>query len=98
MWRKTKPTQKEPRPEKIDRRIKVGWGQAVSMIYFYARKRIVDRIKSVSFIVVYLILLQVLILRQPILDAAVVAAGIACVVMGLAFFIEGLFLGVMPLG
>ena len=79
-------------------RIHIGWRQALSMVYSYASKRVVEQLRSVSFIVAFLVIVQVFVLRRPILGAAAVAAGIAAVVVGLAFFMEGLFLGVMPMG
>lgn len=41
---------------------------------------------------------QIFILRAPIQDFLKVAAGTISVIVGLAFFMEGLFLGIMPLG
>ena len=58
----------------------------------------VIQIQSVALIIVYLILFQTIVLNIGIRDAALVALGIAVVVLGLAFFMEGLFLGLMALG
>jgi len=80
------------------RKIRVGFRQAATMILLHSRKKILEQARSVAFIVVFLVLVQVLVLRQPLVQAGALAAGIACVVLGLAFFMEGLFLGVMPLG
>lgn len=41
---------------------------------------------------------QVVVLRQPFPDVADVAVGLACVVLGLALFIQGLESGLFPLG
>jgi len=80
------------------KRIKVPFGDAVMMLSGYAWTRILDQIKSVSFIIIYLIVFQTLILRVPLANALATAGGIALVVFGLAFFLEGLVLGLMPLG
>jgi len=80
------------------KRIKVPFGDATMMLSEYAWTRIVDQIKSVAFIIIYLIVFQTLILRVPLANALATAGGIALVVFGLAFFLEGLVLGLMPLG
>src|SRR4030042_4993880 len=71
---------------------------AIVMLSGYAKTRIVDQIKSVAFIIIYLIVFQTLILGVPLSNAIATAGGIAVVVFGLAFFLEGLVLGLMPLG
>jgi len=64
----------------------------------YAKKRIKEQAKSVAFIIVYLVLFQLVVLRVPIGNALSITAGILFVILGLAFFLEGLILGLMPLG
>ena len=49
-------------------------------------------------VVVYLILFQILILELPIVFAGMIAVGVFIVALGLMFFMEGLRLGLMPLG
>lgn len=71
---------------------------ALAMLAGYARARIVEQIKSVAFIILYLVVFQRVILGVPLSNAAATAGGIALVVFGLAFFLEGLVLGLMPLG
>ncbi len=56
------------------------------------------QISGIWFIVVYLLLFQILILKLPIVYAAMIAVGILIVAVGLMFFMEGLRLGLMPLG
>ena len=79
-------------------RVSVSLGQALKMLGPYAQSKIVDQIKTVFLIVAYLVLFQLVVLNIPISDALVVALGIGVVVLGLAFFMEGLFFGLMPLG
>lgn len=79
-------------------KVKISFKQTMDMLGPYAWAKILDQIKSVSLIVVYLVLFQTLILGVSVSHALVVAFGIGVVVIGLAFFMEGLFLGLMPLG
>ncbi|MBO7478170.1 MAG: DUF1538 family protein, partial [Salinivirgaceae bacterium] len=73
-------------------------GDSLVLIGGYAKSRIVGQIKSVAFIILYLVFFQVAILRTPLANALGTAGGIALVVFGLAFFLEGLVLGMMPIG
>ncbi len=77
---------------------KVPLRDALVMLSGYARSRIVARIRSVAFIIIYLVVFQVFILRVPISNALLTAGGIGLVIFGLVFFLEGLVLGFMPLG
>lgn len=79
-------------------KIKVGFKQAAGMLFPYAKSRILDQVKSVALIIIYLILFQTVVLGIAIAQASLIAAGLALVIGGLAFFMEGLMLGLMPLG
>ncbi len=57
-----------------------------------------SQIEGIWFIVFYLIIFQLLVLQLPIVYAAMIAVGIFIVALGLMFFMEGLRLGLMPLG
>jgi hypothetical protein len=57
-----------------------------------------DQLKAVVPLSVYLVLFQVLVLRQPIDSAISLAIGLVAVVVGLAVFMEGLNTGLMPFG
>ena len=76
----------------------ISMGQKIGLLVPYIRKRIMAQIQSVALIIIYLICFQTIVLNIAIGDAAMVATGICVVVLGLAFFMEGLFLGLMPLG
>jgi hypothetical protein len=78
--------------------VKIGFMEAMSLVLPFIRKKITDQIKAVFLIVTYLVLFQTLALQIPITDALIISGGIALVIFGLAFFLEGLFLGLMPLG
>lgn len=79
-------------------RVKIGYRQAMSMLVPYAKARLLEQLKAVALIIVYLILFQTLVLGIAVAQGAVIAAGLALVIGGLAFFMEGLMLGLMPLG
>ncbi len=68
------------------------------MLSGYATDRIVEQIKLIAFVIIYLVAFQMLILQVPLANALPIAGGIGMVVFGLAFFLEGLLLGLMPLG
>jgi hypothetical protein len=79
-------------------KLKLPLGQVLTILGPYVRKRIVEQVKAVWLIVLYLIAFQTLLLDIPIFGASVIAVGIVLVVVGLTFFMEGLLLGLMPLG
>lgn len=79
-------------------KLKVGFAQAMQMILSYGKKRVIEQIKSIWLIVCYLILFLRLVLQLPVIDAATIAAGLIIVIFGLTLFMEGLMLGLMPLG
>lgn len=83
---------------KKPQRIKIGTRQAIALLAPYVRDRLMTQIKSVWLIILYLVFFQVFILKIKIFEASVVAVGIGLVVVGLTFFMEGLFLGLMRLG
>ncbi len=78
--------------------VKISTDQKIRLLIPYVKKRIVAQIQSVALIVVYLICFQIIVLNIAISEATILATGIAVVVLGLALFMEGLFLGLMPLG
>lgn len=57
-----------------------------------------DQVSGIWFIVTYLVVFQLLVLQLPITYALMIGAGILVVATGLMFFMEGLRLGLMPLG
>lgn len=78
--------------------IKIPLRRRLAMVAAWGRSRLGAQARAVSFVVVYLVLAQLVALRQPIRNPVEAAVGILATVAGLAFFLEGLFLGVMPLG
>lgn len=87
---------KPPRQPKD--RVRISLQQAIGLIIPYIKSRIMEQIRSVWLILLYLILFQTLVLQIPVVDGTVIAFGMVMVIIGLAFFMEGLLLGLMPLG
>ena len=64
----------------------------------YFLQRVWAQVTAVLPISLFLFVFQVLVLRQPVSGGLAIAAGLTAVVLGLMFFMEGLKLGLMPLG
>jgi len=64
----------------------------------YISVRFMDQIKALMPLVVYLVLFQIFILKQPVADAMLITGGMSAVILGLMFFMEGIEQGLMPLG
>ena len=64
----------------------------------YISGRFMEQFKAVVPLAVYMILFQILILRQFSADYWVMTGGLFAVIVGLMFFMEGLKLGLMPFG
>jgi hypothetical protein len=64
----------------------------------YFGVRIVEQMKAVIPLGLYLALFQVLMLRQGVADSWTITLGLAAVIVGLMLFMEGLKLGLMPFG
>jgi len=79
-------------------RIKLSLPKISALVFSYVKNKVMAQLKSVIFVVLYLASFQLFVLKAPIVDAIVVTAGIIVVAIGLAAFLEGLFLSVMPLG
>ena len=82
------------RPKKIE----VNPSQAFRLLFPYCYSRVLEQVKSVAPLVAYLMLFQVLVLRQPIESAFALSGGIVAVIVGLTIFMEGLNKGLMPFG
>lgn len=78
-------------------RVKLPFSVALRMIGGYAGIRLGKQLKAVAFIVTYLVAFQMLVFGSAPEQALRMAGGIGLVVLGLALFLEGLLLGIMPL-
>ncbi len=64
----------------------------------YISVRLMEQVRSVVPLGLYLMLFQLLILRQMVNNSWSITAGLFAVIIGLMFFMEGLKLGLMPFG
>lgn len=71
---------------------------AFRLINPYVSTRLMDQVRAVIPLAVYLMLFQILILRSQVVDAGIISMGLAAVIIGLMFFMEGLRVGLMPFG
>ena len=76
----------------------ISFPAALGMIGRYSRSRIREQVRSVAFIIVYLVAFQVVVFGTMPADAIWIGAGIGMVILGLTAFLDGLTIGVMPLG
>ncbi|MBT8123407.1 MAG: DUF1538 family protein, partial [Gammaproteobacteria bacterium] len=79
-------------------RFRLGFRDSLRVLWPYSKRNFMSQIEGIWFIVFYLIIFQLLVLQLPIVYAAMIAVGIFIVAAGLMFFMEGLRLGLMPLG
>ncbi|WFE69571.1 DUF1538 domain-containing protein [Thiomicrospira sp. R3] len=85
-------------PDSAFQKIKLSRYDAWRLLKPYISERLSDQLRAVLPLSIYLVLFQLIILRQPIVDAGIISAGLVAVVIGLMLFIEGLKLGLMPFG
>ena len=64
----------------------------------YVSSRFIEQVRSVVPLALYLVVFQILILRQLVEDSWLVTGGILAVIVGLMLFMEGLKIGLMPFG
>lgn len=86
------------RADKAKGPYRVSGKESLSLVLRYIRRKISEQFMAVAGIIVYLLLFQSLVLGIPILDALTIGIGMAMVVLGLAVFLEGLLIGIMPMG
>jgi len=80
------------------KRINLRGIDAVRLIKPYVSIRLMDQIRAVVPLALYLMLFQLLVLRSEVVDASIISAGLFAVILGLMFFMEGLRVGLMPFG
>ena len=79
-------------------RFRLGTRDTLRVLWPYAKRNFLGQVEGIWFIVVYLAVFQLLVLGLPIAFAGMISIGIFVVAIGLMFFMEGLRLGLMPLG
>lgn len=83
---------------KIHQRIKLRSIDIYRLLTPYISVRFVEQLKAVLPLAVYMAFFQVLILKQPIMEASIISIGLMAVIVGLMLFMEGLKQGLMPFG
>ncbi|MBV7476282.1 DUF1538 domain-containing protein [Pseudomonas sp. PDM31] len=73
-------------------------GEVVAILKPYLSVRLMEQVRAVVPLALYLVLFQIIILRQLVEDSLLVAGGLFAVIVGLMLFMEGLKLGLMPFG
>ena len=79
-------------------RVKLSPREYIPMLKSYAYAKIQPQFKSVLSVSAFVIITQYFILGVPLQNSVSIAICIAAAILGLSFFLEGLFLGIMPLG
>ena len=79
-------------------RFRLGYRDTLRIVWPYVKRKFNAQLEGIWFIVVYLAAFQIFVLKLPIVYGVMIAAGIFIVTVGLSFFMEGLRLGLMPLG
>jgi hypothetical protein len=84
-------------PEAVEK-LQLSATEALDVLKPYVTPRFMEQVRAVAPLALYLVLFQLLLLRQGIARSWAVTAGLLAVMVGLMFFMEGLKLGLMPLG
>jgi hypothetical protein len=79
-------------------RLRLGFEQTMALLMPYSGVRVLEQMKAVIPLALYLVLFQLIILRQPVEAALLLVGGLSAVIVGLALFMEGLNVGLMPFG
>jgi hypothetical protein len=82
----------------VQYRIKITPKLVLSILGPFVFDKVKEQIAAVAPISVFLLLFQLLVLRQSIVGAIGISVGLSIVILGLMLFMEGLRLGLMPLG
>ncbi len=76
----------------------LGWRGVMMILWRYFREKALEQVRTVWFIIAYLLFFQILVLHLPLVHSLTIALGVLIVIVGLTFFMEGLRLGLMPFG
>lgn len=79
-------------------KIKVTFGQAVRIVAPYTWHQLMEQVIVVVPVVAYLALFQWIVLGWPLARIESVTGGITLVILGLMFFMEGVKIGILPMG
>ncbi len=79
-------------------RIKLSGLDIYRLVTPYVSVRFFEQVKALLPLALYLVLFQILMLRQGVEDATTISLGLFAVVVGLMLFMEGIKQGLMPFG
>lgn len=82
----------------VPKRIEVTFTEAMKILLPYSWHQIKEQIICVAPVCIYLIIFQFTILRYSLSQIGWITGGIAVVILGLVFFLEGVRIGLVPLG
>jgi len=85
-------------PVAVTYQVKITPRLILAIVGPYVGEKFMEQVKALGPVAVFLFLFQIAVLRSGVVHATTVTLGLTSVVLGLMFFIEGLRLGVMPLG
>jgi hypothetical protein len=94
----TNPVPEAPRDVQVTYDVKITPRLVMAIVGPYVAEKFLEQVKALAPVSLFLVAFQLFVLRAGIVNAVTVTLGQLAVVMGLMFFIEGLRLGVMPLG
>jgi hypothetical protein len=94
----TNPAPEAPRDVQVTYDVKITPRLVMAIVGPYVAEKFMEQFKALAPVSLFLVAFQILVLRSGIVNAVTVTLGQLAVVLGLMFFIEGLRLGVMPLG
>jgi len=79
-------------------KITLSFKESFSLIKVYAFGKIKPQFKAVLMVSFFLAAVQYFVLGTPLKNALSIVICVGAAILGLSFFLEGLFLGIMPLG
>lgn len=94
----TTTTQDDIKASAVQYQIKITPKLVFSILGPFIYDKIKEQVSAVAPISLFLFLFQLIVLRQGIVGAVAITIGLSIVILGLVFFMEGLRLGLMPLG
>jgi len=80
------------------KKINLSFQETFSLIKIYALGKIKPQFKAVLMVSIFLAAVQYFVLGTPLKNALSIVICVGAAILGLSFFLEGLFLGIMPLG
>jgi hypothetical protein len=85
-------------PVAAPQKIHVTFSQAMSILLPYSWHQIREQLVTVAPVCVYLVLFQLLFLRYGLTQVGWITGGVVMVIFGLVFFLEGVRIGLVPIG